>query len=210
MIWSRRWKRSRHEVGALRTPAAGVATLKRPALPSGGLTPDGIALVLAALLPEQAIVVDESITSGRNLGTFMSTAAPHDWLNIRGGAIGWGLPTATGAAIGAPDRKVVALEGDGSAMYTLQSLWTMARENLDVMVLVFANSAYQILRGELANMGAGTPGRRARDMLMLDRPALDWVALGARPGRRGGPRLDTRRTRPADEARARAPWAVCY
>jgi acetolactate synthase-1/2/3 large subunit len=164
------------EVGALRTPAA-VAALQRPALPTGGFTLEGIAIVLAALLPEQAIVVDESVSSGRNFGAYMQNAAPHDWLNTRGGSIGWGLPTATGAAIGAPDRKVIALEGDGSAMYTLQSLWTMARENLDVMVLIFANRAYQILRGELANMGAGTPGRCAQDMLTLDRPALDWIAL---------------------------------
>lgn len=174
------------EVGALQTPAAGVATLTRPDLPGGGLTLEGIAMVLAALLPEQAIVVDESVSSGRNFGAFMGTAAPHDWLNIRGGSIGWGLPTATGAAIGTPDRKVIALEGDGSAMYTLQSLWTMARENLDVLVLVFANSAYQILRGELANMGAGTPGRRARDMLMLDRPVIDWVALARGHGVEAG------------------------
>ena len=165
------------EVGALHTPAAGIAVLKRPALPSGGFTLEGIAMVLAALLPEQAIVVDESVSSGRNFGAYMKNAPPHDWLNVRGGSIGFGLPTATGAAIGAPDRKVIALEGDGSAMYTLQSLWTMARENLDVLVLIFANRAYQILRGELANMGAGTPGRCAQDMLTLDRPTLDWTAL---------------------------------
>ena len=164
------------EVGALQTPAV-VSTLKRPALPSGPYTLEGIAVVLAALLPEQAIVVDESISSGRNFGPYMKHAAPHDWLNVRGGSIGFGLPTATGAAIGAPDRKVIALEGDGSAMYTLQSLWTMARENLDVLVVIFANRSYQILRGELANMGAGAPGRRAQDMLTLDRPALDWLAL---------------------------------
>jgi acetolactate synthase-1/2/3 large subunit len=165
------------EVGALHTPPAGVGALTRPALPSGGLTLEGIAIVLAALLPEQAIVVDESVSSGRNFGAYMKNAAPHDWLNVRGGSIGFGLPTATGAAIGAPDRKVIALEGDGSAMYTLQSLWTMARENLDVLVLIFANRSYQILRGELASMGAGTPGRRAQDMLTLDRPALDWLSL---------------------------------
>jgi acetolactate synthase-1/2/3 large subunit len=94
-----------------------------------------------------------------------------------GGSIGWGLPAATGAAIAAPERKVVALEGDGSGMYTLQALWTMARENLDVTVIVLANRSYQILHAELRNMGAGTPGQRAADMLTLDRPHLDWVAL---------------------------------
>ena len=93
------------------------------------------------------------------------------------GSIGWGLPAAGGAAIGAPERKVIALEGDGSAMYTLQALWTMARENLDVTVIVFANRSYKVLQGELANVGAGVPGRRANDMLTLDRPDLDWIAL---------------------------------
>ena len=165
------------EVGALGTPPAPVNELKRPALPDGAVTPDGIAAVLAALLPENAVVADESITSGRNLGAFMATAAPHDWMQIRGGSIGWALPAATGAAIGAPDRKIVALEGDGSGMYTLQALWTMARENLDVTVVVLANRSYQILHGELRNMGAGTPGQRAKDMLTLDRPHLDWTAL---------------------------------
>ena len=170
------------ELDALKTPPAPVNALRRPALPTGAVTPDGIAAVLAALLPENAVVADESITSGRNLGAFMAAAAPHDWLQIRGGSIGWALPAATGAAIGAPDRKIVALEGDGSGMYTLQALWTMARENLDVTVVLFANRSYQILHGELRNMGAGTPGQRARDMLTLDRPDLDWTALARGQG----------------------------
>jgi acetolactate synthase I/II/III large subunit len=165
------------ELGALSTPPASVNERRRDALPTGKVTPDGIATVLAALLPENAIVADESITAGRNLDGFMAGAPPHDWLNIMGGSIGWALPVATGAAIGAPDRKVVALEGDGSAMYTLQALWTMARENLDVTVVLFANRSYQILHGELKNVGAGTPGQRANDMLTLDRPFLDWVSL---------------------------------
>ncbi len=170
------------ELDALNTPLASINELRRPALPTGAVTPDGIAAVLAALLPENAVVADESITSGRNLGAFMAASAPHDWLQIRGGSIGWALPAATGAAIGAPDRKIVALEGDGSGMYTLQALWTMARENLDVTVVLFANRSYQILHGELRNMGAGTPGQRAKDMLTLDRPHLDWTALARGQG----------------------------
>jgi acetolactate synthase-1/2/3 large subunit len=166
-----------HELGATATAPAHVNVRRRAELPSGAVTPEGFAAVLAALLPDNAIVVDESVTTGRNLGPVMVGAAPHDWLNICGGSIGWALPVATGAAIAAPDRKVVALEGDGSGMYTLQALWTMARENLDVTVIVLANRAYQILRGELRAMGAGTPGQRATDMLTLDRPALDWVSL---------------------------------
>jgi len=163
-------------VDARHTPPA-VALLARPALPTGNVTVEGITAVLVALLPEQAVVIDESITTGRGFATATSGAAPHDWLTIVGGSIGWGLPAAVGAAIGAPERKVIALEGDGSAMYTLQALWTMARENLDVTVIVFANRSYKILHTELANVGAGTPGRRAHDMLTLDRPNLDWVEL---------------------------------
>jgi acetolactate synthase-1/2/3 large subunit len=158
----------------------------RRGLPSGPVTPEGIATVLAELLPENAVVADESITSGRNLGAFMTSAAPHDWMQIRGGSIGWALPAATGAAVAAPERKVVALEGDGSGMYTLQALWTMARCNLDVTVVLLANRSYQILHGELRNMGAGTPGQRARDMLTLDRPDLDWTALARGQGVEAG------------------------
>ena len=170
---------------ARNTPPA-VASLARPALPAGKVTLDGIAAVLVALLPEHAVVIDESITTGRGFATAMTGAPPHDWLTIMGGAIGWGLPAAVGAAIAAPERKVIALEGDGSAMYTLQALWTMARENLDVTVIVFANRSYKILHGELANVGAGTPGRRANDMLTLDLPDLDWVGLAKGFGVEGG------------------------
>jgi acetolactate synthase-1/2/3 large subunit len=173
-------------VGARQMSPAHVNELESPSFPRGAVTPEGIAMVLAALLPENAIVADESVTSGRNLGSFMAHAAPHDWLNICGGSIGWAMPIATGAAIAAPQRKVVALEGDGSGMYTLQALWTMARENLDVTVIVLANRAYNILRGELQAMGAGTPGQRAKDMLTLDRPDLDWVSLAKGHGVEGG------------------------
>jgi len=145
---------------------------------AGPLDSASIASVLAALIPEDAIVVDEAISTGRAFDRPTSTAAPHDWLTGMGGSIGYGLPVAVGAALGAPGRKVIALEGDGSAMYTPQALWTMAREGLDVTAVVFANRSYQILRGEFAGVGAGAPGQRATDMLTFDRPALDWVALG--------------------------------
>jgi len=165
------------ELNALTTPPAGVMSLNRPALPTGAVTLDGIAQLIATLMPDNAVIVDEAVTTGRNFGAHMHSAPPHDWLNLMGGAIGAGLPLATGAAIGAPQRQVIALEGDGSAMYTVQALWTMARENLKVMVVVFANRSYRILHGELANVGAGTPGRKANDILTLDRPNLDWTAL---------------------------------
>ncbi|MDP6343623.1 MAG: acetolactate synthase large subunit [Alphaproteobacteria bacterium] len=170
------------ELGALDTPPAELAPSSRPALPDGEISLDGIAAVLGALLPEGAIVVDESVTSGREFFPITAGAPPHDWLNNRGGSIGYGLPVATGAAIACPDRKVIALEGDGSAMYTIQALWTMAREGLDVTVLVFANRSYKILRGELTNVGVGNPGPRAIDMLSLDRPPLDWLHMARSMG----------------------------
>ncbi|MFZ2648696.1 MAG: acetolactate synthase large subunit, partial [Burkholderiaceae bacterium] len=167
-------------LGARKLAPSNVAALERPGLqglPSGRITPEGIAAVLGALLPENAIVVDESVSVGRNFGPATANAPPHDWLNIMGGSIGFALPAAAGAAIAAPGRPVIVLEGDGSAMYTLQALWTCAREGLNVKTLILANRSYQILRGEFAGVGAGTPGQRAADMLDIDRPALDWVAL---------------------------------
>jgi acetolactate synthase-1/2/3 large subunit len=146
-------------------------------LPTGKAAPEHIGHVVAALLPENAVVVDEAITSGRHLHKYTLAAAPHDWLELTGGAIGFGLPTAVGAAIACPDRKVLAIVGDGSAMYTVQALWTMAREGLDITVVICANRAYKVLYGELESMGGPPPGPSARRMLMLDEPALDWVAL---------------------------------
>ena len=174
------------ELGARQVAPSPIASRVDNALPTGKVTSDGIAAVLAALLPEQTIVADEAVSTGRAFGPTMSGAAPHDWLNLMGGSIGWALPISVGAAIAAPQRKVVALEGDGSAMYTMQALWTMAREGLDVTVVVFANRAYQILRGELAGVGASAPGRRANDMLTLDRPDLDWLALAKGHGVEAG------------------------
>ncbi len=190
-------------LGASAIDPAHIAKAQRPALPSGAITPEGIGAVLGALLPENAIIVDEAVTTGRGFGVPTTGAPPHDWLSIVGGSIGFGLPAATGAAIGAPGRTVIALEGDGSAMYTLQALWTMARESLDVKVLVFANRRYQILQGELANVGAGTPGRKASSMLSLDRPDLDWVSLARGHGVEGA-RVDDLDTLAKTFARALA------
>jgi acetolactate synthase I/II/III large subunit len=164
------------EVGALHTPAP-VVNEPSPERASGRITPEALGASLGALLPENAIVVDEAVTTGRGFFAPTRSAAPHDWLSNMGGSIGLGMPLATGAAVACPDRKVVTLEGDGSAMYTLQALWTQAREGLDVTTLLFSNRSYQILKGELANVGAGNPGRKALDMLDLDRPDLDFVAL---------------------------------
>jgi acetolactate synthase-1/2/3 large subunit len=154
----------------------------KPDMPSGALDPDKIAAILGNIIPEQAIVVDESVTTGRGFYPLTAGAPPHDWLQNMGGSIGYGMPVAVGAAIACPDRKVLAFIGDGSGMYTVQALWTMAREGLDVTVVIWANRTYQILRGEFANVGAGSPGQRARDMLDINRPDLDWVALATGMG----------------------------
>ena len=129
-----------------------------------------------ALLPEDAIIADECVTFGRGFFRRPTAAAPHDWLNVTGGAIGGGMPLATGAAVGAPGRRVINLQADGSAMYTLQALWTQAREKLDVTTVLLSNRKYQILLGELANVGAN-PGRTALDMMDIGNPDLDWVQL---------------------------------
>ena len=147
------------------------------ALPTGPLNSATIAQSLAALIPENAIVIDESVTTGRESMGMTAGAAPHDMIQNMGGSIGYSPPVATGAAVACPDRKVICLTGDGSAMYTIQALWTQARENLDVLTIIFANRAYQILRNEFAGVLAGTPGPRAKAMLSIDNPTLDFVAL---------------------------------
>ncbi len=167
------------EVGAqeLTLTADDLQLLALPPLPSGTLSLDKIGQAVAALMPAQTIVVDEMVSSARHFVGPMAGARAHDWLNISGGAIGIGLPVAVGAAVACPDRKVLALQADGSAMYTLQSLWTMAREGLDVTVVILANRGYQILRLEMAAMGVTDVGRNARAMFDIDGPQLDWVAL---------------------------------
>lgn len=157
----------------------------RPDIPTGELNLDKIGLAIGALLPEHAIVCDESITSGRTFFGSTAGAPPHDWLQLTGGAIGLGMPMATGAAVACPDRKVINLQADGSGMYTLQALWTQAREKLDVLTVIWANRSYKILHNEFANVGAGQPGARANDMLSLDHPAIDWVYLAKGMGVEG-------------------------
>ena len=143
----------------------------------GALTGELVTQVVAAMLPDQAIVVDESITAGWRFGEQARGAAQYDVLDLTGGAIGIGLPLSVGAAVACPDRKVVCLQADGSGMYTLQALWTQAREQLDVVTIIFANRAYSTLHGEMRNVGVNDFGENARRMLNLDTPALDWVAL---------------------------------
>jgi len=174
------------ELGA-RQVAPQLQSLVLPPLPADGpLNIDSIACAVGALLPENAIVADEAIGSGRGMHPFTLGSNPHDWLQICGGAIGLGLPMATGAALACPDRKVIGLQADGSAMYTVQALWTQAREALDVTTVLFANRAYASLKHELFNVGARNPGRKALDMLEIGRPDLDWVALARGMGVEAG------------------------
>lgn len=149
----------------------------RPEAPSGAITSEGVARAVAALMPEASIVSDESISYGRGFYPETFAAPAHDWLHLGGGAIGDGLPVATGAAIGAGgQRRVISLQADGSAMYSLQALWTQAREKLPCTTIILSNRKYSILIGEYANVGA-TPGKTAMDMLDLGNPDLDWVKL---------------------------------
>ena len=158
-----------------------VAPAARPELPTGPLTLANAAAVVGALLPEGAVVVDEANTSGIGLPAATAGAPRHDWLTLTGGAIGYGLPAATGAAVACPDRPVWCLQADGSAMYTISALWSHAREGLDVTTVVYNNGAYAILRAELQQVGAAGfvvgDGARARSLLDLTRPRLDFVAL---------------------------------
>ncbi|HUH68296.1 MAG TPA: acetolactate synthase large subunit [Mycobacterium sp.] len=157
---------------------APVVAAPRPQLPTGALTSASAAEVIGALLPERAIVVDESNTSGLLLPQATAGAPAHDWLTLTGGAIGYGIPAAAGAAVAAPDRPVLCLESDGSAMYTISGLWTQERENLDVTTVLYDNSAYDILRIELQRVGAGSaPGPKALDLLDLSRPTMDFVKI---------------------------------
>jgi acetolactate synthase I/II/III large subunit len=171
-------------LAAVAAPDASAEVLEasRPQLPTGELTPRAMSAVVGALLPERAVVVDEVLTSGVGLAELTAGAPRHDWLALTGGAIGDGLPMAVGAAVACPDRPVLALQADGSAMYTIQALWTMAREQLDVTVVVCDNGSYAILENELSRVGAAEDGKRAGELLQLGGPSLDFVALATGMG----------------------------
>ena len=153
-------------------------------LGEGSIDASELGKVIANRLPENAIVCDEGATNG--LGAFLLTAnaAPHDWLTLTGGAIGQGLPLAVGAAIACPDQKVIALEADGSGMYTVQALWTMVREQLDITVVLLNNRSYAILNIELSRVGIETPGPTALSLLDLSNPDLEWTNIATGMGMR--------------------------
>ena len=184
---------------------AATSVLSRPAMPSGPLTVQTSAGVIGALLPERAIVVDEANTSGFLLPHATAGAPAHDWLTLTGGAIGYALPVALGAAIAAPDRPVLCLDSDGSAMYTISALWSHARESLNITTVVYANRAYDILRMELQRVGAQSadqkPGPKAESLLELAPPALDFVRIAEGMG------VPARRVTTAEELADALQWA---
>ena len=150
--------------------------LPQPELHGGPFKPEAFGRTLAALLPENSIVAEDAVTSGRALFPLTWAAAPHDWIQVTGGAIGHAFPAATGAALACRDRRVVCLQADGAGMYSLQALWTQARERLDIVNVVFANRRYAILQGELAAVGA-QPGPASRELFDLARPEIHWTRL---------------------------------
>ena len=163
---------------ALRAPATGLrlAAWAPPELPSGRLNAYTIGRAIAHLMPEGAILADDGATSSGGTMEASSTARPHDHLALTGGAIGFGMPLAIGAAVACPLRKVITLAGDGSAAYSPQALWTQARERLDITTIVFSNRAYKILKVEMGRFGA-TAGPAAARLLELSDPEIDWVSL---------------------------------
>lgn len=173
--------------------------------PTGDLSAATVCQAVARRLPENAIICEEAVTSGRNFAQLAFGLPPHDHLPLTGGAIGIGIPLSVGAAIACPDRKVIMLQADGSGMYTVQGLWTQARENLDVVTIVFSNRKYAILQGEMRNVGVNDFGKNARAMLDIDRPDLNWRqianGMGVEAGRATtieefGRLLDAALTRP--------------
>jgi acetolactate synthase-1/2/3 large subunit len=180
--------------GRIDVPASVPVAPGEQSVPARGeLTVGALGQTLAALQPEDCVVVDEGATSGLAYFALAAHAPRHTLLSLTGGAIGQGLPCATGAALACPDRKVIAFQADGSGMYTLQALWTHARESLDIVTVICANRAYRILQAELARAGIMEPGAKAQSLTDLSGPEIDWVALGGALGV-PGVRVDTAET----------------
>jgi acetolactate synthase-1/2/3 large subunit len=163
-------------LGAPEAPAT-VQPEFKPPMQGDKLDPMTVGAIVANFMPENTIVSDEAATAGLAMFPITQGAPKHDWITLTGGSIGQGLPVAAGAAIACPDRKVLALQADGSAMYTVQALWTMARENLDVTVVILNNGSYAILNIELARVGVANPGKKALSLLDLTNPAINWTSI---------------------------------
>lgn len=169
-----------HALGASQDAPTQPLSLPNP--PEGVLTAETASAVIANCIPEDAVVVDEGITVGFPAFSLSAGAAPHDWLFITGGGIGWAMPVAVGAAVAAPDKKILCLSGDGGAMYTIQALWTMAREKLDVTTVIFSNRGYLILDIELERHGLGPAGANAHRLMDMDEPHIDFIKMATAQG----------------------------
>jgi acetolactate synthase-1/2/3 large subunit len=152
-------------------------SLDPPAIPNGALTLDAVGQVVGRCVRENMIVSDESITCSPSIGLYSENSHPADWLQVTGGGLGQGMPIAIGAAVACPDRKVLALVGDGAAMYTVQSLWTQARENLDVTNVIINNKTYGALDFEFQGMGLGEPNDKVKRLFDLQNPDLNWLEI---------------------------------
>jgi len=168
--------------GKIPVPDAGVSKIEKRKIPTGKLTANHAGIILAALQPEHAIIVNESITSGGAYLPLAVTAPPHTMMALPGGSIGYGMPCAVGAAIACPQRPVINFQADGAAMYTLQALWMQARESLNITTLICANRSYNILKIEFSRADVTTPGPHARALTDLKNPAIDWVQISSGMG----------------------------
>ena len=158
-------------------PGSTVAQTSRPNIPQGEFTPENVCLTLAALQPENAIIVDEGITTSTSYYPLAAGLSPHSFLTATGGSIGWGIPCSIGASIACPERPVINFQSDGSAMYTVEALWTAAREALNVTMLICANRSYNIIKNGLYRTGITSVGSKALSLIELDRPNINWVKL---------------------------------
>ncbi len=171
------------EIGAAVRPR--VARFEPPDRPTGELTAGAVGQAIAHFLPEHAIICDESMSARAAVAEFTSKAAPHDWLELTGGALGGALPLSVGASIACPDRPVICLHGDGGAMYTVQALWSHARETLDITTVIFSNRRYDALYNQFDEVGLKDPGPRVAALFDLKDPDLEWPALAEGMGVRG-------------------------
>lgn len=158
---------------------------KLPSAPRGSLTAEKVCQAVGHFLPKDAIIVDEAITSGLMLNAMTEGSPRHDMITLTGGAIGQGLPSSVGAAVACPDRPVFALIGDGTAMYTNQALWSMAREQLNVTTIIFNNASYSVLNIELERVGADSVGEKAKSQLDLNGPVLNFAQIAQGMGVHG-------------------------
>lgn len=165
------FSQGKYDIGSLLTK------YELPQLPSGGLNSKKMCAVIAALQPENCIVVEEGVTSGAPYYSLAPNLKPYSHIALTGGAIGQGMPCALGAALACPDRQVINIEADGSAMYTLQSLWSQSHEQANVTTIICSNRKYFTIEFECRRAGCATPGPASRALIDMTNPSIDWVSL---------------------------------